>query len=110
MWFEGRDDDIISSAGYRIGPFEVESALLQHDAVAEAAAVAAPDPDRGSVVKAFVVLRSREPGPELVKELQEHAKTVTAPYKYPRQIEFVDSLPKTSSGKIRRSELRRDAS
>lgn len=106
MWFEGRDDDIISSAGYRIGPFEVESALLQHGAVAEAAAVAAPDPERGSVVKAFVVLRSGEPGPELAEELQEHAKAVTAPYKYPRQIEFVDSLPKTSSGKIRRSELR----
>jgi acyl-coenzyme A synthetase/AMP-(fatty) acid ligase len=106
LWFEGRADDVIVSAGYRIGPFEVESALLTHQAVAEAAAVAAPDPERGSVVKAVVVLRSGQPGDELARELQEHVKSETAPYKYPRIVEFADSLPKTASGKIRRSELR----
>jgi acetyl-CoA synthetase len=106
LWFEGRDDDIIVSAGYRIGPFEVESALVSHPAVAEAAAVAAPDEDRGSVVRAIVVLRDGEPSDELVKELQEHVRGETAPYKYPRIVEFADSLPKTSSGKIRRAALR----
>jgi acetyl-CoA synthetase len=106
LWFEGREDDVIISAGYRIGPFEVESALLTHPAVAEAAVVAAPDPERGSVVRAVVVLRDGEPGPTLEDELQEHVKRVTAPYKYPRVVEFVDSLPKTSSGKIKRAELR----
>jgi acetyl-CoA synthetase len=107
LWFEGRDDDIIVSAGYRIGPFEVESALVSHPAVAEAAAVAAPDPERGAVVRAIVVLREYEPSEALSAELQEHVKAVTAPYKYPRIIEFADELPKTSSGKIRRAELRR---
>jgi acetyl-CoA synthetase len=102
----GRADDLISSAGYRIGPVEVESALLSHPAVAEAAAVAAPDPERGSVVRAIVVLRDREPSEALVAELQEHCKRVTAPYKYPRIVEFADELPKTSSGKIKRAELR----
>lgn len=109
FYFVGRDDDVIKSSGYRIGPFEVESALLEHPAVVESAAVAAKDAIRGQVVKAFIVLseafknRDHE---ELKKELQDHVKAVTAPYKYPRLIEFVDSLPKTVSGKIRRVELR----
>jgi len=98
---------VILSAGYRIGPFEVESALLEHPDVVEAAAVAAPDLDRGSIVKAFVVLRPGVAGDAgLVARLQEHVKRVTAPYKYPRAIEFVAGLPKTISGKIRRVELR----
>jgi acyl-coenzyme A synthetase/AMP-(fatty) acid ligase len=108
FWFSGRADDVILSAAYRIGPFEVESALLEHDAVAESAVVGKPDADRGQIVKAFVVLRTgHEPGNELVRTLQEHVKRVTAPYKYPREIEFVGELPKTRSGKIRRVELRR---
>jgi acyl-coenzyme A synthetase/AMP-(fatty) acid ligase len=106
LWFEGRGDDVIISAGYRIGPVEVESALVGHPAVAEAAAVPAPDAERGSVVRAVVVLRDGEPGPELARELQEHVKRVTAPYKYPRIVDFAEALPKTSSGKIRRAELR----
>jgi acetyl-CoA synthetase len=106
LYFEGRADDVIVSAGYRIGPFEVESALVSHPAVAEAAAVAAPDEERGAVVRAIVVLRGREPSPELVAELQEHVKRETAPYKYPRIVEFAAELPKTSSGKVRRAELR----
>jgi acyl-coenzyme A synthetase/AMP-(fatty) acid ligase len=107
LWFTGRADDVILSAAYRIGPFEVESALLEHSAVAESAVVGKPDPDRGQIVKAFVVLRpGHERGGELVTELQAHCKRVTAPYKYPREIEFVEALPKTRSGKIRRVELR----
>jgi acyl-coenzyme A synthetase/AMP-(fatty) acid ligase len=106
LFFEGRDDDIIVTAGYRVGPFEVESALVSHPAVAEAAAVAAPDPERGSVVRAIVVLREGEPSERLAGELQEHVKSVTAPYKYPRIVEFAHELPKTSSGKIRRAQLR----
>jgi acyl-coenzyme A synthetase/AMP-(fatty) acid ligase len=106
LWFEGRDDDIIITAGYRVGPFEVESALVSHPAVAEAAAVPAPDEERGSVVRAIVVLANGEPSDELAGELQEHVKSVTAPYKYPRIVEFTDELPKTPSGKIRRAELR----
>jgi acyl-coenzyme A synthetase/AMP-(fatty) acid ligase len=109
LWFEGRDDDIIVSAGYRIGPFEVESALVSHPAVAEAAAVAAPDDERGSVVRAVVVLANGSPSDELARELQEHVKRITAPYKYPRVVEFAEQLPKTSSGKIKRSELRSGA-
>jgi acyl-coenzyme A synthetase/AMP-(fatty) acid ligase len=109
LFFEGRDDDIILSSGYRIGPFEVESALQSHPAVAEAAAVAAPDPERGSVVRAVVVTRDREPSPELALELQDHCKRETAPYKFPRIVDFVAELPKTSSGKIKRAELRRGA-
>jgi len=110
FWFVARADDLIISAGYRIGPFEVESALVEHPDVVEAAAVAAPDADRGSVVKAYVVVRDgASAGPELVARLQEHVKTTTAPYKYPRAIEFVDALPKTVSGKIRRIDLRRRA-
>jgi acyl-coenzyme A synthetase/AMP-(fatty) acid ligase len=107
LWFEGRTDDVIISSGYRIGPFEVESALVSHPAVAEAAAVAAPDEERGSVVRAVVVLRDgHEQGEALARELQEHVRTETAPYKYPRIVEFADELPKTASGKIRRAELR----
>jgi medium-chain acyl-CoA synthetase len=107
FWFVGRADDVILSAGYRIGPFEVESALLEHPAVAESAVVSSPDDMRGEVVKAFVVLAPGFDGDAtLVKALQEHVKNVTAPYKYPRKIEFVDTLPKTVSGKIRRIELR----
>jgi acyl-coenzyme A synthetase/AMP-(fatty) acid ligase len=107
FWFVGRADDVIISAGYRIGPFEVESALLTHPAVLESAVVASPDPVRGSVVKAFVKLKpGQPPSPELTTQLQTHVKEITAPYKYPREIEFVDELPKTVSGKIRRVELR----
>jgi len=107
LWFEGRTDDVIISSGYRIGPFEVESALVSHPAVAEAAAVAAPDDERGSVVRAIVVLREgHTPGDPLARELQEHVKAETAPYKYPRIVEFADELPKTASGKIKRAELR----
>jgi len=106
LWYEGRNDDLILSAGYRIGPFEVESALLTHPAVAEAAAVPAPDAERGAVVRAVVVLRDRAPSPELVRELQEHVRSETAPYKYPRIVDFADQLPRTASGKIKRAELR----
>ncbi|HEY2632883.1 MAG TPA: AMP-binding protein [Solirubrobacteraceae bacterium] len=107
LHFEGRADDVIVSAGYRIGPFEVESALVVHPAVAEAAAVAAPDEERGAVVRAVVVLREGfEPSAALVSELQEHVKAETAPYKYPRVVEFASELPKTASGKVKRSELR----
>jgi acyl-coenzyme A synthetase/AMP-(fatty) acid ligase len=107
LWFVGRADDVINSASYRIGPFEVESALVEHPAVAEAAVVGKPDPLRGEIVKAFVVLASGQAGsPALAAELQEHVKQVTAPYKYPREIDFVAELPKTISGKIRRAELR----
>ena len=107
FWFVGRSDDVILSSGYRIGPFEVESALIEHPAVAESAVVSSPDETRGEVVKAFIILTSGyKPGEELVKEIQEYVKKATAPYKYPRKIEFVDELPKTVSGKIRRIELR----
>ena len=107
VWFVGRADDVILSAAYRIGPFEVESALIEHPAVAEAAVVGKPDPERGEIVKAFVILAAGyEPSPELVVEIQDHVKRTTAPYKYPREVEFVPELPKTISGKIRRVELR----
>jgi len=107
LWFVGRADDVINSASYRIGPFEVESALVEHPAVAEAAVVGKPDAMRGEIVKAFVVLApGHAPSEALAALLQEHVKTVTAPYKYPREIEFVPDLPKTISGKIRRTELR----
>ncbi|HEX8084500.1 MAG TPA: AMP-binding protein [Solirubrobacteraceae bacterium] len=107
LFFEGRTDDVIISAGYRIGPFEVESALVAHPAVAEAAVVAAPDAERGSIVRAVVVLRpGHDPTDDLKNELQEHVKRETAPYKYPRIIEFAAELPKTASGKIRRALLR----
>jgi acyl-coenzyme A synthetase/AMP-(fatty) acid ligase len=105
--FEGRADDVIVSAGYRIGPFEVESALVAHPGVAEAAAVSAPDEERGAIVKAVVVLREGyAASPELAKELQQHVKRETAPYKYPRIVEFAQELPKTASGKIKRAQLR----
>jgi len=106
-WFVSRADDVIKSSSYRIGPFEVESALIEHPAVLEAAVVGKPDPVRGQIVKAFVVLRTgHRPSANLQSELQEHCKRVTAPYKYPREIEFLSELPKTISGKIRRVELR----
>lgn len=108
LWFVGRADDVITSSAYRIGPFEVESAIVEHRAVAEAAVVGKPDPLRGEIVKAFVALKpGYEPSDELARDIQEHVKRVTAPYKYPREIEFVAELPKTVSGKIRRVELRR---
>jgi acetyl-CoA synthetase len=108
FWFEGRGDDIIISSGYTIGPFEVEDALVKHPLVKECAVVASPDEIRGSIVKAFVVLRDGvdADSPDLVKTLQDHVKELTAPYKYPRKIEFLSELPKTTSGKIRRIELR----
>ena len=112
FWFEGRGDDIIISSGYTIGPFEVEDALNKHEAVQECAVVAAPDEIRGSIVKAYIVLKENYDSSDedaLVKELQEHVKTLTAPYKYPRSIEFLKELPKTTSGKIRRVELRQKA-
>ena len=107
LWFIGRSDDVILSAGYRIGPFEVEDVLIGHPAVAESAVVGVPDEDRGNVVKAYVVLTADyEPAEDLVREIQNYCKSETAPYKYPRQIEFIEELPKTASGKIRRVELR----
>ncbi|MEE0989858.1 MAG: AMP-binding protein [Paludibacteraceae bacterium] len=109
FWFVGRNDDVIKSSGYRIGPFEVESALMSHDAVVECAITAVPDPIRGQVVKATIVLAADykdKAGEALIKELQDYVKRVTAPYKYPRIIEFVNELPKTISGKIRRVEIR----
>jgi acyl-coenzyme A synthetase/AMP-(fatty) acid ligase len=107
LYFEGRTDDVIISAGYRIGPFEVESALVAHEAVAEAAVVAAPDDERGSVVRAVVVLRDGfAPSNDLARALQDHVKAETAPYKYPRIVDFTDELPKTASGKVRRALLR----
>jgi acyl-coenzyme A synthetase/AMP-(fatty) acid ligase len=107
LYFEGRADDVIISSGYRIGPFEVESALVAHPAVAEAAVVAAPDDERGTVVRAVVVLRDGyAPSDDLVRDLQEHTRNETAPYKYPRIVDFADELPKTPSGKVKRAQLR----
>ena len=107
FWFVGRDDDVIKSSGYRIGPFEVESALLEHPAVKEAAVVGSPDVIRGMIVKAFIVLKEGyQPSEQLAKDIQKFVKKHTAPYKYPRAIEFTDDLPKTISGKIRRNVLR----
>jgi acetyl-CoA synthetase len=107
-WFVGRADDVIKSSGYRIGPFEVESALMEHPAVLECAVTGVPDPQRGQAVKATVILaKGYAPSDSLARELQDHVRKVTAPYKYPRLIEFVDELPKTISGKIRRVELRK---
>jgi len=111
IWFVGRNDDVIKSSGYRIGPFEVESALMTHPAVLETAITAVPDPKRGQIVKATIVLtKNYQPSDELVKELQDHVKRTTAPYKYPRIIEFVSELPKTISGKIRRVDIRKQDS
>ena len=110
LYFEGRTDDVIISAGYRIGPFEVESALCAHPAVADAAVVAAPDAERGSVVRAVVVLRDgHAPSDALAAALQDHVKAETAPYKYPRIVDFASDLPRTPSGKLRRAALRKDA-
>jgi acetyl-CoA synthetase len=107
FWYEGRADDVIIAAGYRVGPFEVESVCLEHDAVAEAAAVASPDERRGHVVKAFVVLaEGHQPSDELVKDIQAFVRHRLSAYAYPRRIEFVTDLPKTLTGKIRRIELR----
>ncbi|MBQ8914553.1 MAG: AMP-binding protein, partial [Clostridia bacterium] len=108
LWFEGRSDDVIKCSGYRIGPFEVESALMTHPSVLECAVTAVPDPVRGQVVKETIVLaRGFEASDELKKELQNHVKKVTAPYKYPRVVEFVKELPKTTSGKIKRTDIRK---
>lgn len=107
FWYVGRTDDVIKASGYRIGPFEIESVLMEHPAVLECAVTGAPDPVRGQVVKATIILtKAYSPSPELVKELQTYVKKQTAPYKYPRIIEFVTELPKTISGKIRRTEIR----
>ncbi len=107
FWFVSRADDVIISAGYRIGPFEVESVIMEHPAVQEVACIGVPDRERGEVVKAFVVLAAgKEPSDTLAAEIQEHVKANTAPYKYPRQVEFIDELPKTVSGKVRRVDLR----
>jgi acyl-coenzyme A synthetase/AMP-(fatty) acid ligase len=109
LWFKGRNDDVIKASGYRISPFEVESCLVSHPAVLEAAAVESPDPMRGRVVRAVLVLREGfEPGEALRAELQEFAKRHMAGYKCPRKIEFVTALPKTPSGKVKRRELRQD--
>ena len=111
FWYVGRNDDVIKSSGYRIGPFEIESVLITHPAVLECAITAAPDPVRGQVVKATVVLsKGYTASEELKKELQTHVKKNTAPYKYPRIVEFVDELPKTISGKIRRVQIRQEDS
>jgi acetyl-CoA synthetase len=107
LYFEGRADDVIVSAGYRIGPFEVESVLTAHPAVADAGVVAAPDDERGSIVRAVVVLREEyAPSDALARELQDHVKATTAPYKYPRIVDFASELPRTPSGKLRRAALR----
>lgn len=107
LWYRGRSDDVINSAGYRIGPLEVENALLEHEAVQFCAVIGAPDVERGEIVKAFVVLREGEQASgELTRRLQDHVKAVTAPYKYPRAIQYVDALPMTMTGKIRRRALR----
>jgi acetyl-CoA synthetase len=109
LWFIGRNDDVIKASGYRISPFEVESALIEHPAVIECAVTGAPDEIRGTVVKATVVLaKGYTPSEALKKDIQEYVKNVTAPYKYPRIIEFVDELPKTISGKIKRAQIRRE--
>jgi acyl-coenzyme A synthetase/AMP-(fatty) acid ligase len=107
VFYLGRSDDVINSASYRIGPVEVENAVIEHEAVQECAVVGSPDAERGEIVKAFVVLRPGIARSDLLaKEIQEHVKGVTAPYKYPRKIEFVDELPKTATGKIQRRVLR----
>lgn len=107
FWYRGRADDVINSAGYRIGPLEVENALLEHPAVQACAVVGSPDKERGEIVKAFVVLRqTSSPSEALTRELQDHVKTITAPYKYPRAIDYIAELPMTLTGKIRRRELK----
>ena len=113
FWYVGRTDDLIKSSGYRIGPFEIESVLMEHPAVLECAVTAVPDPIRGQAVKATIILTKEykdKASDELVKEIQNHVKRLTAPYKYPRVVEFVDELPKTISGKIRRVQIRNEHS
>jgi acetyl-CoA synthetase/medium-chain acyl-CoA synthetase len=106
FWFVGMGDDVILSSGYRIGPFEVESALVEHPAVVESAVVSSPAPTMREVVKAFVILApGHKPSEDLTKDLQDHVKKITAPYKYPRKIEYVEKLPKTISGKIKKREI-----
>lgn len=109
IWFVGRGDDVISTAGYRVGPFEIESCLKEHEGIVESAVVASPDSGRGEIVKAFIVLTSeyrKRDAVKLAKDIQDFVAQTTAPYKKPREVEFVDSLPKTVSGKIRHAELR----
>jgi acetyl-CoA synthetase len=109
LWFVGRNDDVIKASGYRISPFEVESAVIEHPAVVECAVTGVPDAVRGTVVKATVVLaKGYTPSEELKKDIQDYVKKVTAPYKYPRVLEFVDELPKTISGKIKRAQIRQE--
>ncbi|MDD3118507.1 MAG: acyl--CoA ligase, partial [Victivallales bacterium] len=106
-WYVGRSDDVIKSSGYRIGPLEVENAIMEHPAVRETAVIGVPDPIRGAIIKAYVVLNDGfEASDALIKDIQNQVKNLTAPYKYPRCIEFIDQLPKTISGKIRRNILR----
>src|SRR5439155_21629975 len=108
FWFKGRNDDVIKASGYRISPFEIESCLVSHPAVMEAAAVESPDELRGNVVKAFIVLRPAFEATDMLKcQIQEYAKRQMAAYKHPRKIEFIESLPKTTSGKVKRRELRK---
>jgi acyl-coenzyme A synthetase/AMP-(fatty) acid ligase len=110
LFYEGRTDDLINSAGYRIGPLEVENAILEHAAVQDCAVVGSPDPERGEIVAAFIVLRAGVmPSPAVAQEIQDHVKRVTAPYKYPRRIEFLEELPKTATGKVLRRALRESA-
>jgi acetyl-CoA synthetase len=108
LWYQGRSDDVIKSAGYRIGPAEIESCLVKHPAVANAAVIGKPDATRGAIVKAFIVLQPGEaPSPGLIDEIQKHVRGRLAPYEYPREIEFIDALPMTTTGKVQRKELRK---
>jgi acetyl-CoA synthetase len=108
LWYQGRSDDVFKSAGYRIGPAEIESCLVKHPAVLNAAVIGKPDATRGTVVKAFVVLQPGfSPGEQLIGEIQNHVRGRLAPYEYPREIEFIDALPMTTTGKVQRKELRR---
>jgi acetyl-CoA synthetase len=108
LWYQGRSDDVIKSAGYRIGPAEIESCLVKHPAVANAAVIGKPDETRGAIVKAFIVLQQGySPSETLIEEIQTHVRGQLAPYEYPREIEFIDALPMTTTGKVQRKELRK---
>jgi acetyl-CoA synthetase len=108
LWYQGRSDDVIKSSGYRIGPAEIESCLVKHPAVLNAAVIGKPDATRGSIIKAFVVLQpGQSPTESLVGEIQSHVRGRLAPYEYPREIEFIDALPMTTTGKVQRKELRK---
>jgi acetyl-CoA synthetase len=108
LWYQGRSDDVIKSAGYRIGPAEIENCLVKHPAVANAAVIGKPDADRGAIVKAFVVLQpGTAPSQALLEDIQKHVRARLAPYEYPREIEFIDALPMTTTGKVQRKELRK---